>query len=119
MTSHSGRWAAQRNASSMIGLYSTTLVGSIPHDAGHDDPRARVVDPGGEFLGREASEDDRVDRPETRAGEHGHGRLGHHRHVHQDPVALAHAAAGQTAGEAGHLIPQLRVGVAPSSAGHR
>ena len=51
-----------------------------------------VVDPGGEFLGREAAEDERVNGAEPGARQHRDDRLGYHRHVDEHAVALHHAA---------------------------
>ena len=42
-------------------------------------------------FGREAAEHDRMDRADARAGEHREQRLGHHRHVEDDAVALGDA----------------------------
>ena len=77
-----------------------------------DDLGRRVVEAGRELLGREASEDHRVHGAEAGAGEHRRDRLGHHRHVDDDPVALADPGLGQQAGEAGHLVEHGRVAVA-------
>jgi hypothetical protein len=68
---------------------------------GHDHLGLGVVDAGGELLGGEAAEDDGVHRADAGAGEHGDQRLGDHRHVDDDPVALADAVLDQRAGEAG------------------
>ena len=45
---------------------------------------AHVVRAAGERIGREPAEDDRVRRPEARAGEHRDRQLGHHSHVDRD-----------------------------------
>ena len=79
---------------------------------GHDHLGPGVVDAHGQLVGGEAAEDDRVDRPEPGAGQHGHHRLGHHRHVDHDPVAPSHAEGAQHPGEARHLVAQLPVGLA-------
>ena len=50
-----------------------------------------MVDPGGEFLGREAAEDERVNGADTSASQHGDDRLRDHRHVDEDAVALDNA----------------------------
>jgi len=51
-----------------------------------------VVDPGGEFLGRESAEDERVNGADTSASQHGDDRFRDHRHVDEDAVALDDAA---------------------------
>ena len=51
-----------------------------------------VVDPGGEFLGREAAEDERVNGAEPGARQHRDDRLGYHWHVDEHAVARHHAA---------------------------
>jgi len=50
-----------------------------------------VVDPGGEFLGREAAEDKRVNGADASASQHGDDRFRDHRHVDEDAVALDNA----------------------------
>jgi hypothetical protein len=60
---------------------------------GDDQFRGRVVDTRGQRSGSKATEDDRVDGADACAGEHGEHRLGDHRHVDQDAVALADAQA--------------------------
>ncbi len=69
-----------------------------------------VVDPVGQAVGREAAEHHRVDGADPRAGEHGEGGLGDHRHVDRDPVALLDAQALQDVGEPADLLVQLAVG---------
>jgi hypothetical protein len=69
-----------------------------------------VLDPGGERLGREAAEHDRVRRADAGAGEHRHDRLGDHRHVDRDPVAGGHAQRGQRVGGLRYLVLELGVG---------
>ncbi len=66
-----------------------------------------IVDPGGELVGGEAAEHHRVDGPDTGAGEHRHQRLGHHRHVDDDPVAVPDPVLDQCTGEPRHEVLQL------------
>ena len=56
----------------------------------HGDDRlgGGVVDPVADGLGREPTEDDRVDHADAGAGEHRHRQFGDHRHVDGDGVAL-------------------------------
>ncbi len=57
---------------------------------GDDDLGPTVVDPVRQRIRGKAAEHDRVDRPDPRAGQHGIGGLGDHRHVQNHPVALLH-----------------------------
>ena len=54
------------------------------------DLRFGIIDATRERFGGEATEDDRERRSDARAREHRRGKLGDHRHVDRDPVALAH-----------------------------
>ena len=78
-----------------------------------EEPRALVVDPVAQRLGREAPEDDRVDRPDPRAGEHRDRELRDHREVERDAVALADPEAPQDVGELGDLAVEVAVGQRP------
>ena len=69
-----------------------------------------VVDTVAQGIRGEATEYHRVDRADSRAGQHGVGRFGDHRHVDADPVALLHAAALQHIGQAADVAVQLAVG---------
>ena len=61
-------------------------------------------------LGREPAEDDRVHRPDPRAGKHGIGRLGDHGHIEGHPVTLVHAHLAQAVGQPVHVPGQRAVG---------
>ena len=65
-----------------------------------------VVNPVDQRLGREAAEDDRMDRPDTRAREHRDHRLGHQRHIDRDAIALLHAETLERVGRARDLARQ-------------
>ena len=82
-----------------------------------DDLGLSVLDAGRELCRGEAAENDRVDGSEARAGKHRDDRLGHHRHVDDDAVALVDPEAGEGAGETRHLVEQL--GVAQGAFGAR
>ncbi len=69
-----------------------------------------VVDAAGDRVGREAAEHHRVNRAETRAGEHRIGGFGDHRQIDGDAVALLDAMEMQDVGEAIHLVGELGVG---------
>jgi hypothetical protein len=58
-----------------------------------------------------------VDRADPRAGQHGDRRLGHHRHVDDDPVALADPPGRERAREGRDLVAQLGIGVGPDRVG--
>ena len=73
--------------------------------------RLGVVDAGGQLRRGEAAEHHRMDGADARAGQHGDHRLGHHRHVDDDAVALADAQVLQHAAQRRHLVAQLGVGV--------
>ena len=72
-----------------------------------------VVDAGRELLGGETAEHHRVDGADARAGEHGEQRLGDHRHVDDDAVALADAEIDERRGKRRDLVLQLAIGDAP------
>src|SRR3546814_3273612 len=69
--------------------------------------RFGIVDALGEFMTRKTAEDDRMDRAEPRAGEHGEHRFGHHRHIDDHPVAGADTLRRDHAGNAGNLVAQF------------
>ena len=54
-----------------------------------------------------AAEHDRMDRAQTRAGQHRHQRLGDHGHVDDDAVALGDALGRQPTGKTCDLLLQL------------
>src|SRR5687767_15990146 len=76
-----------------------------------------ILDPAVQGLGREAAEDDRMDRADPGAGEHRHRRFRDHRHVEGDPVALAGAERLQAVRHPDDLAVELAVGEAPAGAG--
>ncbi len=76
-----------------------------------------VVDAGRQLVGGEAAEHYRVDGADAGAGQHRHQRFRHHRHVDDDPVALAHAVLHQGAGEPGDEALQLDVADLADAAG--
>jgi len=68
-----------------------------------------VVAIGDRFAG-ESAEDDRVNRADSSAGQHGDRQLGHHRHVDRHDVALLDAEFQQHVGEFADFAVQLLVG---------
>ena len=97
-------------AASSSGLYATTPPRLDAAGRGDDDLRLRVLDPARELVGREAAEDDRVNRADPGAREHRDHRLGHHRHVDDDAVARLDALGSEHARETRDGIAQLAVG---------
>lgn len=69
--------------------------------------RARIVDAGCQFFGREPTEHHRMDRAQPRAGQHRDRRFGHHRHVEYDAVAARDAEIAQHRGQGHDLVLQL------------
>ena len=63
-----------------------------------------------ERFGGEATEDDRVDGTDSRAGKHGEGCLWNHRHIDTDTVALANPLCSQRICESTHLNLEFLIG---------
>src|SRR5699024_5254590 len=93
--------------------------GFDPAGGGDNDFRRGVVDACGEFFWGEPAEDDRVHRADPRGGQCRDDRFGHHRHVNQYPIALAHAQLGEASGEGADLVEQLTIRVLARAAGDR
>src|SRR5260221_604151 len=68
------------------------------------------IDAGGEARRGESAEHHRMDGADAHRGEHGEHRLGHHRHVDEDAIALAHAQRANDRRAAIHLVGELRIG---------
>ena len=78
---------------------------------GGDDPVAlAVLDPSRDRFGRETAEDHRMHRPDPRAGQHGEGAFGHHRHIDRDPVALFDAHSLERVRHLDDLALQIGIG---------
>ena len=88
---------------------------ALPESAvcGDEDLALGVVDAIDERVGREPAEHHRVRRTEPGTRQHGDGKLGDHRHVHRDPVALHHAQPLEGVGEPLHLGVEVGVGHDP------
>ena len=93
-----------------IGLERHLAAAAQALVGGDDEGRLRVLDAAGERIRREAAEDHGMDGAEPCAGEHRIGRLGDHRHVDRDPVALADAAVAHDVRHAADLVVQLAIG---------
>ena len=87
-----------------------------PLVGGDHDLRAGVDDAIAQRLGAEAAEHHRVHRADAGAGQHRVGRLGDHRHVDADPVALADAELQQDVRHPRDLVLQLPIGDVPVDA---
>ena len=84
---------------------------------GDDAGRAAIGDTAGEAVGREAAEDDRMNRADARAGEHRRRGLGNHRHVDHHAVAALHPALEEQVGQAAGLVEQFAVSDGAAFAG--
>ena len=69
----------------------------------------RIVDADRELGGGKAAEHHRMNGAEPRRRQHGDDRLGHHRHIDQDAVALDDAEIGENGGEDLDLVEQRAV----------
>jgi hypothetical protein len=76
---------------------------------GDDQPRLAVVDAVLDGLGAETAKDDGVHDAQSRARQHRHGRLGHHRHVNGGAIALLQAERFEHVGKLADLAMQLPV----------
>ncbi len=93
-----------------IGLERDLLAAANALIRGDQDFRAAIADASGKRIGREAAEDDGMDGADARASEHGISRLGDHRHIDRDRVALLDALRLQHIGEAADMIVQFAIG---------
>jgi hypothetical protein len=92
-----------------VGLQRHLAAAAQALVGGDHELRGAVLDPARQRLRREAAEDDRVDGAEACAGQHRDRRLGDHRQVDRDAVALADAEPLEGVGEAAHVAVQLAV----------
>ena len=77
---------------------------------GNHEAAAASFDAPGQGFGREAAEDDRMDRAKTRAGKHGEHAFHDHRHVDRYAIALADADSLERIGHGDDLAVQLPIG---------
>ncbi len=68
--------------------FAAAAIGAV---LGDDGDRLLIADAIDHRIGAEAAENDRMHRPDARAGQHRHRQLGHHSHVNGNPVALLNA----------------------------
>ena len=93
-----------------VGLELDDLAAAPAAVGGDDELGLAVVDAVLERLGAEAAEDDGVDGPDAGAGQHGDDRLGDHRHIDGDAVALAHPHVLEDVGDPADVEMELLVG---------
>ncbi len=93
-----------------IGLERDALATAHALVGGDHHPAVGVEDAITQCLGREAAEYHRMDRTDAGAGQHGVGRLGDHRQVQADPVALLYPARLEHIGQAADVFVQLTIG---------
>ena len=111
--------SSSSSARSTSGLYGVTPPVAMPHEAHTTTPRSRVVDPGGQLVGAEPAEHDRVDGPEAGAREHRDHRLGNHRHVDDHAIPSRTPSPRSAPASRRDLVEELAVDVAPYGARHR
>ena len=78
-----------------------------------------VVDTLGQLRPGKAAEHHGMHRANTRAGQHGDDRLGHHRHIDDNPVAFFDPLIANRPGKPGHPGQELVVGQAGDAMGDR
>ena len=104
------------SASSAAALSADRLAAPVAAVGGDQDLRPAVVDPAGQGFGREDPEDDRVGRPDPRAGQHRDRQLRDHRHVDRDAVAGPDAQLLQRVGRLADLAEEVAEGQRPGVA---
>ncbi len=93
-----------------VGLELDGLAPAPAGIRGDDELRLAVVHAVLDGLGAEAAKNHSVNHAQPRAGQHGHGRLGHHRHVDRRAVTLGQPERCQRVGKLADLAVQLLVG---------
>ena len=91
-------------------LERDVFAGAQRNIGGDEELALGIVDAAGQRVRAEPAEDDRVNRADTRAAEHGHGGFGNHRHVDGHAVALLDAERFEDVRELADFGVQLRVG---------
>jgi hypothetical protein len=92
-------------------LVGDRLAAAHPGVGRHHHLGLGVVDARREARCGKAAEHHRVHRADARAGQHGEGGFGDHRHVDEHPVAATDALRQENRREAVHLAMQLAKGV--------
>ena len=98
------------SAWSTLALSGMRLAAAHALVRGDHDGRGAVGDAARERIRREAAEHHRVNRADARAGEHRDRRLGNHRQVDRDAVALLHAERPERVRELADAVIELAVG---------
>ena len=84
-----------------------------------DELRAGIDHARCQFFRGKAAENNRVNRSDSGASQHGYYRFWNHRHVDDDTVTFAHTVFLQHASETGRLVQKLIVAVGANLSGHR
>ena len=79
----------------------------------------RIIESHRKFVGGKPTEDDRVDSAQAGTGEHGDNGLGHHRHIHDDPISFTDTACRQNPCKGRDSITQFRKRKSLSGLCHR
>ena len=87
-------------AASILAFERNDLAAAHAFIGGDDKLGLAILDAVGEAIRRKAAEHHGMDGADARAGQHGVGGLGDHRHVDGDAVALLDAVLLQHIGEA-------------------
>ena len=92
------RWVAACQSLVRVGLQRCRFAPAGRIIRGDHNLGVRPLNPCRQRIRREPGEDDRMDRTDARAGQHGIGGFGDHRHVDDNPVAFADADIAQDIG---------------------
>ena len=87
--------------------------------SGDDEFRLGVINTDCQLMGGESAENQRMNHPQTGAGQHGDCSLGDHRHVDDDGIALHQTLTLQHPGKGGYPRLQLFIGYLGDGIGDR
>jgi len=93
-----------------IGFQRHLLAAAQAFVGGDDDLGLAIGDALGEAVGREACENHRMNRADSRASQHRVGGFRNHRQINRDAVALLDVTGAQDVGELADLVMQLPIG---------
>ena len=93
-----------------IGLQRRLAPATRCEIRGNHNPRVAVIDPVGQRIRREACENDGMNGPDPRAGQHRIGGLRDHRQIDHHAVALLDALRLQNIGHAAGVFQQFGIG---------
>ena len=92
-------------------LIGNHLAAAAARIGTHDHLGLGVIDAAGQGHTGKSTEHHGVDRANAHTGQHGKRGLGDHRHVDQDPIALAHTLCPEHGRHLLHLFVQFSIGV--------